>query len=764
MHDDDPIIDTTAAERAVIGACIESPDSYRWAEHLSPDEFSSARIGLVWEQVKARRAAKEPVDIASMDSVLARAIPGYRPGDVFSLIDQMPGGGTTRGWADQIAEGAKRRQLIAAGTRARQNAAQADLAEALAIARRDIEEIGKASTSTIQARPLARILEESDAYDWLIPNLIERQDRAIFTGSEGGGKALALDTPIPTPTGWTTMGAIQPGDQVLGADGKPTTVTFATEVQLDRDCYRVEFSDGTSIIADADHNWLTETYASRTRASRRLQRGETKGRGTDQRHKRQHFPAVVTTREIAETLRARGGHTLNHSIDAPAPLDLPDAELTIPPYTLGAWLGDGISAGGRICIGDEDKTEMLANLADDGWSVTPNKAKYMYGIAGLQVKLREVGVLNNKHIPIDYLRASYGQRLALLQGLMDTDGTVSGGGAKSGRGHGSAKCEFSVVSERLARDVHELILSLGIIATLRSGDATLNGRVVGTRWRIQFQTEQPAFRLSRKAERVTPLRTQRSRHRFVTAVVPVESVPVRCIQVDNADRLYLAGRQMVPTHNTTLVRQLAILSAAGVHPFTFEAIQPVRVLVIDAENTERQWRRATRGIVAAASRQTGQAVAERIPLACTPRLDVTRERHMSAIHRLIDEHTPDMVFIGPLYKLVPRAIQSDDDAAPVLSALDSLRDRGVALVMEAHAGHGQSMQGKRDLRPRGSSALLGWPEFGIGLRLDEEHPMFQANPNDYRNRKVDLVRWRGDRDQRSWPGSLYASGIFPWSP
>lgn len=403
MHDDDPVIDTTAAERAVVGACIESPDSYRWAEHLSPDEFSSARIGLVWEQVKARRAAKEPVDIASMDSVLARAIPGYRPGDVFSLIDQMPGGGTTAGWADQIAEGSKRRQLIAAGTRARQNAAQADLAEALAIARRDIEEIGKASTSTIQARPLARVLEESDAYDWLIPDLIERQDRAIFTGGEGGGK-------------------------------------------------------------------------------------------------------------------------------------------------------------------------------------------------------------------------------------------------------------------------------------------------------------------------------------------------------------------------TTLVRQLAILSAAGVHPFTFEPIQPVRVLVIDAENTERQWRRATRGIVAAATHQTGQAVAERIPLACTPRLDVTRERHMSAIHRLIDEHTPDMIFIGPLYKLVPRAIQSDDDAAPVLAALDSLRDRGVALVMEAHAGHGQSMQGKRDLRPRGSSALLGWPEFGIGLRLDEEHPIFQANPNDYRNRKVDLIRWRGDRDQRDWPSSLYADGRYPWRP
>lgn len=757
-------IDTSAAEKAVIGAILQDPATYRWADHLTPDDFSAARLANVWHIIRDRQTTGQPLDVASMDIAMARQIPGYRPGDVFTLIDSMPGGGTTTAWADQITEGAQRRALITTAARAREAAFTGDLSDALATAKRDLDAIGQSTSTDLQARPLARVLEESDAYDWLIPGLLERQDRAIFTGSEGGGKALALDTPIPTPHGWTTMGAIQIGDQVLGADGKPTTVTFATEVQLNRDCYRVEFSDGTSIIADADHNWLTETYASRTATARHASRGETKVRGTDQRHKRKHFPAVVTTKHIAETLHARGGHTLNHSIDAPAPLDLPDAELTIPPYTLGAWLGDGISAGGRICIGDEDKTEMLANLADDGWSVTPNKAKYMYGIAGLQVKLREVGVLNNKHIPIDYLRASYGQRLALLQGLMDTDGTVSGGGAKSGRGHGSAKCEFSVVNERLARDVHELILSLGIIATLRSGDATLNGRVVDTRWRIQFQTEQPAFRLSRKAERVTPLRTQRSRHRFVTAVVPVESVPVRCIQVDNTDHMYLAGRQMVPTHNTTLVRQLAILMAAGVHPFTFDPITPVRVLVIDAENTERQWRRATRAMVATATQQTGINVAELIPLACTPRLDITKARHMTAIHRLIDEHTPDVVFIGPIYKLVPRAIQSDDDAAPVLAALDSIRDRGVALVMEAHAGHAQSAQGQRDLRPRGSSALLGWPEFGIGLRLDKDHPMFQANPNDYRNRKVDLVRWRGDRDQREWPGSLYADGQYPWRP
>lgn len=760
----DSTIDTTTAEKAVIGASLTSTSAIRWAaEHVTEDDFYSTRLGAVWKILHTRWKAGDPTDVATMDGVL-RPLPGYQPGDVFDLVDAAPVSGAAAHWAAQIADGAKRRRLLQASARIRQNALEADLADALTIAKRDLEDIGKPTSTRLDAKSLARILEESDEYDWVIPGILEAMDRVIFTGGEGAGKALALDTPIPTPSGWATMGAIQPGDQVLGADGKPTTVTFATEVQLNRDCYRVEFSDGTSIIADAEHNWLTETYASRTRASRRAQRGETKMRGTDQRHKRKHFPAVVTTKDIAETLRARGGHTLNHSIDAPEPFDLPDANLTIPPYTLGAWLGDGTSAGGRICIGDQDKDEMLSNLASDGWTVTPNKARYMYGIDGLKVKLREAGVLDNKHIPTNYLRASYSQRLALLQGLMDTDGTVSDGGAKSGRGHGTAKCEFSVVNERLARDVHELILSMGIIATLRSGDATLNGRVVGTRWRIQFQTEQPVFRIGRKAERITPLRTKRSRHRFITNVTPVESVPVRCIQVDNADRLYLAGRQMVPTHNTTLVRQMAILAAAGINPLTFDTITPVRVLIVDAENTEKQWRRATRDIVGKASEALGAPVGELIPLACVPRMDITRERDLSAIHDLIDRHDPQILFIGPLYKLVPRAIQSDDDAAPLITALDSLRARGVALVMEAHAGHAQSAAGQRDLRPRGSSALLGWPEFGIGLRLDTDYAPFRVDPTNFRNRKIDLTRWRGDRDERNWPASLYAGNHWRWTP
>jgi recombination protein RecA len=170
----------------------------------------------------------------------------------------------------------------------------------------------------------------------------------------------------------------------------------------------------------------------------------------------------------------------------------------------------------------------------------------------LPAQLRELGVLGDKHIPESYLRGSVAQRLALLQGLMDTDGTVSAAGAGTGRGSGAARCEFSVVSKRLASDVHELLLGLGIKVTFHEGPAVLGGRVVGTRYRLGFQTDLPVFRLPRKAARLIPLRTRRAKLRYVTAVESVPSVPVRCIQVDHPSHTYLAGRDCVPTHNTTV--------------------------------------------------------------------------------------------------------------------------------------------------------------------------------------------------------------------
>lgn len=167
---------------------------------------------------------------------------------------------------------------------------------------------------------------------------------------------------------------------------------------------------------------------------------------------------------------------------------------------------------------------------------------------------------------------------------------------------------------------------------------------------------------------------------------------------------------------------------------------PASVLIVDCENSVRQVRRQVRGMVDYA-RKWGDGNPDAVNLLCSKRVDITADRDLARIHREVDACQPDLVVIGPLYRLTPRAIQNDDDAAPLLAALDTIRDRGIALLMEAHAGHAVGKGGTRDLRPRGSAALLGWPEFGYGMK---------GVASGY----AELVRWRGDRDERRWPLNL----------
>jgi replicative DNA helicase len=169
----------------------------------------------------------------------------------------------------------------------------------------------------------------------------------IIAARPAMGKALALDTPLATPEGWTTMGDIEVGDLLYGADGSPTTVVAATEVLHNRPCYEVEFSDGTVIVADGQHQWLTETRAARkSRWAAENQYNRTGNPRT--------VASVVTTEEIAASVRVGGDERANHSVENARPLLGADEDLLIPGYVLGAWLGDGHTASNRItCETDE---------------------------------------------------------------------------------------------------------------------------------------------------------------------------------------------------------------------------------------------------------------------------------------------------------------------------------------------------------------------------------------------------------------------------
>lgn len=393
------------------------------------------------------------------------------------------------------------------------------------------------------------------------------------------GKALALDTPLPTPAGWTTMGEVAVGDELYDAHGRPTRVVAATEVMLDRPCYEVTFSDGSVIVADAEHQWMTETRAAR------------KSRWAAEHHynrsKNQRITAsIVTTEEMARTVRVGAERRANHAVLNAEALAGHDEVLAIDPYVLGAWLGDGHSAGGRITCETpeipmriEGRGYVVTSLGDMLYSIrTPRTAAEQPGVCpdcgvamhgtyrcatcqadhgSFTALLRQVGVLNDKHVPDTYLRASEQARRDLLAGLLDTDGTVV-------RGVGSV--QFAVTNERLADTVHELVVSLGY----RCGRTTkrVKGRSESssTCHILNFSTIDDVFRLERKAllhKEERPTSTVRIGRRYVTSVRAVESVPVRCVQVDNEEHLYLAGRSMIPTHNSTLA--LDFCRAASIH-------------------------------------------------------------------------------------------------------------------------------------------------------------------------------------------------------
>ena len=374
------------------------------------------------------------------------------------------------------------------------------------------------------------------------------------------GKALSLDTAIPTPAGFKRMGDLREGDEVFAADGSVTKVSHIFPVEIGRPCYEVEFSTGEVIVADEEHEWLTKARRFGPRAGRH-------GKKADAGASR-----VFTTGEIRETLRYGVRGDFNHRVDVAGALDLPEAEFDIAPYVLGAWLGDGNSSSAQITAPEKEIRDIIAasgeTLAESNQAHSPHL--YLIGSGGrtqaarnasLQARLRRLGVLGNKHIPQAYLRGSIEQRWALLRGLMDTDGTVN-----KSRGLSASMCEFTTTSPALRDGVRELVASLGMKPSESVGTARLNGRDCGPKWSIRFKAfaDQPVFGLERKQSLLAPrpAKPTRSSGRTIVDVRPVDSVPVRCIEVDHPDHLYLAGEGFIPTHNSLFAAGIVLYCTA----------------------------------------------------------------------------------------------------------------------------------------------------------------------------------------------------------
>ncbi|MBY6368017.1 replicative DNA helicase [Rhodococcoides corynebacterioides] len=540
-----------AAEQSVLGGMLLSKDAIADVlEILRPGDFYRPAHQMVYDAILDLYGRGDPADPVTVSAELERRGELKRIGGppyLVTLTQTVPTAANASFYAEIVVEKAILRRLVEAGTRIVQfgyaGADGQDVSEVVDRAQAEVYEVTERRTAEdfVQLEELLQpTMDEIDSiasrggmsngvptgFTELdeVTNGLHPGQMIIVAARPGVGKALALDTPLPTPTGWTTMGEVEVGDRLIDASGRATRVVAATDVMVGRPCYEVEFSDGTVIVADAEHQWLTDTRASRKSA----QAAATQYNGY---RNQRTFAEVRTTEEIAATVRCatKDGRT-NHSVTNTAPLQFDEADLLVPPYTLGAWLGDGTSACAQIT---SDDPEIIARIESEG-SVEPETA------------LRTVGVLNTKHIPIEYLRASEAQRRALLAGLLDTDGTVTGGGS----------VQFSVTHERLATDVAELIVSLGYRVQLATKSVKGRRESSSTAFTLTFATDEQVFGLTRKdvlhKQRRKAVGTARSSSRMITAVRKIESVPVRCVEVDNADHLYLAGRSMVPTHNSTL--------------------------------------------------------------------------------------------------------------------------------------------------------------------------------------------------------------------
>lgn len=347
---------------------------------------------------------------------------------------------------------------------------------------------------------------------------IPRNKIALFTyGQEANnylGNALALDTPIPTPSGWSTMADLKVGDEVYDEGGIVRNV-IAVRDFVDRPIYRVTFDNGEQIVADANHQWAVLAGVYR-------------------------LPKVVTTETMAGWVKAHGSKSAQWAIALPYAIERPNRELPVDPYVLGWWITDGSSEGGVISSKDLETPDLLRQCGHTLHRTNENSqtARY-YRIDGLSAQLRSMGLIFNKHIPADYLMASVGQRLSLLQGLMDGDGGVDR----------FSRCEFYNTDRSLVDSVVGLLASLGIKSLVQWVQPKGNNLLPIAR--IHFQTDLPVFRLPRKLSKQGKP-SLRYRRLFVRGVDPCGTAATRCIETDGPSHLFLCGKTCVPTHNSIL--------------------------------------------------------------------------------------------------------------------------------------------------------------------------------------------------------------------
>ena len=365
------------------------------------------------------------------------------------------------------------------------------------------------------------------------------------------GKQLALDYPIPTPTGFKLMKDIHVGDYVLGSNGKPVKVTFES-VPESKPYYKITFNTGEVIECCEDHLWTVyDKLFSRDKVI------------NDGKVKYINKKITASTKELYQRgfkkLNNRGYEEFAYYIPNTKPVDLKDEDIRIDPYCLGLWLGDGFSSCNKIallsnirqqyekagakfvsdyCYVDPNHPNLINLKFDESTGLTTNNLNYY----NLKTTYPYDGI-KTKHIPSQYIFSSKQTKIRLLQGLMDTDGWVD-------KDHGTCYLQFSRKYDKLIQSTCMLLNALGLKYTTKDFEKTNSRRIS---FMVALEDFQPC-NLEHKLKYIhqTYIRPIYVKSRIITNIEPLNENRIgKCIQVDSEDHLYLCGENFLPTHNTT---------------------------------------------------------------------------------------------------------------------------------------------------------------------------------------------------------------------
>lgn len=395
---------------------------------------------------------------------------------------------------------------------------------------------------------------KSPLFHYDILDTICRYNSTLIVSFRGSAKALALDTKIMTPTGYTTMKDVQVGDYVLDRNGIATKVTHKSEV-YNNQCYRINLTNGESFVANEDHNHIVEYRTVRNAGNR---------------HENYWKETVLTTKELLEK-----GVTYHRTVNAKQPkgrqlkwyVPLINKPIeydyiepySIDPYTVGVLLGDGNfyerTKSIKVFSSDYDAEEIKSYIPYTCSSIVKDKRQdhtVCFSISGLSnLYLTKLGDFKREHkeIPYELLYGSVNTRLEVLRGLMDTDGTVSEKGVTS----------FTSTSRALAYGVHSIVKSLGGYSAIKRFENDYLG-YYSVRFTLPYANP---FKLKRKANRWNPdKKYMRCSRVGIESIEPLEDVvESQCISVDSDTHSYLI-EDCIITHNTALCAEYLFLYLA----------------------------------------------------------------------------------------------------------------------------------------------------------------------------------------------------------